>query len=256
MEISIIIVNYNTRKLTLASIKSIREARLKVSYEIIVVDNASGEKFEIAGKDITFIKNKVNLGFAKANNQGIARARGKYIFLLNSDTIVKTGAIDLLYNFALDHEDAGVVVPKLLNSDGSVQASVFRLPTIGRAIQQYFFGQSDLLAKCVPDEEEASSVECAVMAAFLITPRGLEKVGKLNEKYFMYFEDLDYCRKVQEKGLKIYYVPQAEVVHIHGASGGKSEYLVEASKKYHGIGVYYLYTLILWLGQKWEKVIK
>src|SRR5438552_3463269 len=130
MDISIIIVNFNTDKLVADCIASVKKNTKKVKYEIIVIDNSVN-----------------NRGFAKANNIGIKQSKGKYILLLNSDTIIKPGAIDKLFEFAENTPDAGVVVPKLLNTDGSIQASVFRFPTIGRAMQQYFFGKKKLLDK-------------------------------------------------------------------------------------------------------------
>lgn len=250
MEVSIVIVNYNTQKLTLDCIKSIKDSDIKAKYEIIVIDNASDEKLP-ESKSYKLIANNYNLGFARANNQGIKEAKGKYILLLNSDTIVKKGAIDKLYQFATEHDDAGAIVPKLLNPDKTIQASAFKFPTIVRAIEQYFLGKKNLLDKYIP---QTNTIEVGVMAAFLITPKALKSVGILDEKYFMYFEDFDYCRKIHEKGLKIYYVPEAEVIHIHGASGGKNKYLVESAKKYHGFVGYYIYTSVLWLGQKWQKM--
>lgn len=240
IDLSIIIVNYKTPKLTKDCVDSVKKSKPRVSHEVIVIENSID-----------------NIGFAKANNEGIKKARGKYILLLNSDTVVRKGAIDKLYEFAKDHQDAGVVAPKLLNIDGSVQPSVFRFPTIAKAIEQYFLPAGrQVLDKYYPLEQEPSIVDVAVMAAFLITPRALDKVGLLDEKYFMYFEDFDYSRRVNEARLKIYYVPEAEVIHIHGASGGSNKYLVESAKKYHGIVGYYIYTFVLWLGQKWEKIFK
>lgn len=249
MDVSIIIVNYNTRKLTLAAVKSIRTSSPKLKYEIIVVDNGSEEKME-KSRDYKLIQNSKNLGFARANNQGIKTAKGDYIFLLNSDTIVGRGAIEKMLEFAKETQDAGVIVPRLYNTNGTIQASCFRLPTIGLAIKQYILKEGKLLEKYFPRSEKPTEVEVAVMAAFLITPMGLKSVGRLNEKYFMYFEDLDYCREVKKTGLKIYYLPEARVVHIHGASGGKNEYLRQSAKKYFGLVYYYLYTAVLWVGQK------
>ncbi len=255
MDLSIIIVNFNTKKLVLDCISSIKKNTKKVKYEIIVVDNASTEKIP-SSKDYKLIVNKENKGFAYANNQGIREAKGNYIFLLNSDTIVKEEAIDKLYYFAEKHEEVGVVVPQLLNTDGTTQASVFRLPTITNALGQYFLGRKGILDKYIPEGKEPIEVESAVMAAYLITPQALKKVGKLNEKYFMYFEDLDYSRSINESGLKIYYLPNAQIIHIHGASGGKNKYLIDSAKKYHGFVEYYIYTFILWLGQKWDRVFR
>src|SRR5258708_508994 len=174
MDLSIIIVNFKTDKLVSDCVASIKRTTKKTKYEIIVIDNSID-----------------NRGFAKANNIGINQAKGKYILLLNSDTIVKPAAIDVLYDNAHSREsDAGVVVPQLLNTDGSVQPSVFRFPTIGRAIQQYFFGKKGLLDKYIPETE---IVEVGVMAAFLITPKALKEVGKLDEKKFIDFENFVYC---------------------------------------------------------------
>jgi GT2 family glycosyltransferase len=123
---------------------------------------------------------------------------------------------------------------------------------VTRAISQYWLGKNAILDKYSLDGEHEYTVESVVGAAFLITPKARRQVGMLDEKYFMYFEDLDYCRRVQEKGLLTYYVPYITVVHVHGASGtGEvNKMLVESSKKYFGTFWYYLYTFILWSGQK------
>lgn len=254
MDLSIIIVNFNTKKLTVDCINSIIKSKPRVSYEIIVVDNGSndGSSAAFEKSKIRLIKNKGNVGFAKANNQGIRKARAKYILLLNSDTKVRKGSIDDLYNFAVNRSDVGVVGPRLLNSDGTIQGSVFRLPTIFRAFKEYFLGQKGLLEKYAPKGEGPVEVEALVMAVYLITPQAIEKVGLLDERYFMYFEDLEYCRKVNKSGLAIYYLPQVEVVHYHGRSGGKRDYLTASSKIYHGTVKHFIFNFILWLGQKFR----
>lgn len=252
IDLSIIIISFNTKKLTTECVGSIIKSKPKVSYEIIVADNGStdGSVAVLKKLKLKLIENKDNVGFAKANNQGIRVARGKYIMLLNSDTKVRKDSIDGLYNFAFSHAGAGVVGPRLVNADGSVQGSVFRLPTIFRALRQYFLGQKGLLDKYAPKGDIPVVVEAIVMAAFLITPSAIQKVGSLDERYFMYFEDLDYCRKVNKSGLKIYYLPQTEVIHYHGGSGGKTDYLVTSSKIYHGVVNHYFFNFIIWLGQK------
>lgn len=254
------IVNFNTAKLTLDCISSIKNNPPKTSFEIIVIDNGSSEKLEVAGKNITLIKNDTNKGFAKANNQGIEIAKGEYILLLNSDTKVKAGSIDKLLEFAKNNPDSGVVAPRLLNSDGSIQDSVFKLPTLARAIKQYWLGEKGILDKYAPQDIEI--VEEAVMAAYLITPQCLKKVGKLDEKYFFYFEDFDYARRIMDAGLKIYYLPTAEVIHYHGVSGknitdvaNQWRRLIPSSKIYHGIIVHYLIFFVMWSSQKWKKLL-
>ncbi len=270
MGISIIIVNWNTKELLIECINSIVRSHPVTNYEIIVVDNGSAdgsqktvEKLKAQISNLKLVENKENLGFARANNQGIRKAKGKYILLLNSDTIVKKGAIDSLVEFASDKKDAGVVGSRLLNKDGSIQASVFRFPTLKRAVAQYWFGKRGLLDKYYPSGNKPCEVEALVGASFLITPEAIKRVGLLDERYFMYFEDLDYCRRARRASLKVYYLPQAEVVHLHGASGKKLSSnrdnwrrLVPSSKIYHGFLKHYVFNFVLWSGQKWEKFVR
>ncbi len=258
--LSIIIVNYNTKKLTNDCIASIVRTAADISYEIIVIDNASSEQFELRDSlkpKVRLIRNSVNKGFAKANNQGMKIARGEYILLLNSDTVVHKDAISLLISFAKSHPDAGIVAPQLLNADQSVQPSVFLFPTISRAILQYWVGLRKAFDKYIPKGNSPVKVEAVVAAAVLITPTALKKAGRLNEKYFMYFEDIDYCRKIKKAKLTIYYLPEAKVTHYHGASGkgiadsaDQWRRLIPSSKIYHGNVRHFIITFILWSGQK------
>jgi GT2 family glycosyltransferase len=268
-DVSIIIVNYNTKDLTLDCIDSVLSEGSDVKSEIVVVDNSSTDgsisdllKLE-KNNVITLIQNKTNVGFAKANNQGIHASSGFYKLLLNSDTKVKKNAIAKLTRFAMKHSDAGAIGPKLLNEDGSIQPSAFRTPTIGRAIDQYWRGAKGVLDKYAPIGSNATEVEVLVMAAFLITPKALKQVGLLNERYFMYFEDFDYCRALTKAGLKIYYLPSAEVIHFHGASGKKTtssdnqwRRLIPSSKIYHGLINHYVFNFILWSAQKFQMFLK
>jgi GT2 family glycosyltransferase len=255
MDLSIIIVNYNTKDLLASCIDSILKSNPKVSFEIIVVDNASTDGSaqwleKAQGGKIRSILHKKNLGFSKANNSGIKKAVGQYILLLNSDTHVKRGAIDTLVEFAKHTPGTGAVGSKLLNPDGTTQSSVFRLPDLTRTIKQYWLGKKHLLDKYAPHGDKPSLVESVVGAAMLITPRARKEAGLLDERYFMYFEDLDYCRKLSNVGLKVYYLPGSEVYHLHGASGGKSDYLVASSKIYHGFFKYFLIWFVIWTSQK------
>lgn len=257
IDLSIIIVSYNTKDLTLQCIKSIKKNSPKIRYEIIVVDNDSHDgsaKSLKKLKDIIFISNEDNLGFAKANNIGIEKSHGKNIFLLNSDAVVTKDAIQKLYEFAVNTVGAGVVGAKLLNPDKSIQSSVFPKQSLLNAFRAYWLGQKKTFEKYAPSETQPVKVNSVVGAAFFITDRALKKVGKLNEKYFMYFEDLDYCRKVRQKGLDVYYLPESVIIHHHGASGQANKIqfnrLVKASKIYHGLFKHYLLNLIIWTGQK------
>ena len=265
MDLSIVIVNYNTKDLILNCLNSINNSGTIAGYEIIVIDNGSTDgSVEILDKlkGIKLYKNDKNLGFSKANNLGIKNSSGKYILLLNSDTEVEKGSIDKLLNFAKSKKDAGVVGAKLLNKDGTTQKSVSNFPTIWRAIKESWLGEKDNFGLHAPVVKDPVVVDSVVGAAFLITPLALKKVGLLNEKYFMYFEDLEYCKKVKKAGLKVYYLPDAKVRHLLGASGTKVaesdnqwRRLIPSSKIYHGRLNHFLINFILWTGQKFKNLI-
>ena len=261
-EVSVVIVNYNTGKLLKECIDSVIKSCPKC--EIIVVDNASTDEgitpLRLLASEglarIRLIQNKNNPGFSKANNQAIRLAKGKCILLLNPDTKVLGDAIQQLVDFAQVHPDAGVVAPQLLNSDNSVQNSVMPFPTIFRAIHEFWFKRK-AFSKYVLNSNSPQEVEAVVMAGFLITPKARELVGLLDEKYFMYFEDLDYCKRVHQEGLNVYYVPSAQVIHYHGVSGKnlsdeKNQWrrLVPGSKLYHGVLNHYLINFIIWFGSR------
>jgi len=293
--LSIIIVNYNTKELLERCVDSIKKqvlpARIATSpkscayrcwraqsvaggsikYEIIVVDNGSkdgsveyvkkleNKKYISTIGTIKTIFNKENLGFAKANNQGIKKALGKYTLLLNSDTEFKKGALEKLTKFAEETPDAGVIGPKLLNEDGTVQSSCCHPPTALTAFGEFWLSKQGAFSKYMPYGNKPIEVDAVVGAAFLITPAALKKVGLLDERYFFYFEDLDYCRRVKRAGLKVYYLPEAEIIHLHGASGKKlsgetKRWLVRSSKIYYGWLNYYFVNFIIWSGQKWQKL--
>jgi GT2 family glycosyltransferase len=266
--LSIIIVTYNTKNLTLSCINSIFKYPPDFSFEIIVVDNASKDQTSDAinkknFKNTTLLLQKTNLGFAKANNIGIKKAKGEHILLLNSDTQVTKNALTNLVSFAQKTSNAGIVVPKLLNSDKSPQPSCFLLPTLIRTLQQYWLGRKNLTQKYTPKSTSPTSIEAAVAAAMLITPQAIKKIGLLDERYFMYFEDLDYCRKTKKTGLKIYYLPQSQIIHHHGSSGNsktdsKNQWkrLIPSSKIYHGTIKHYLIWFIMFTGQKLARIKK
>lgn len=266
MDLTIIIVNFNTPKLLRECLESIKSSKIRSSYEVIVVDNGSEERSvelieTLVNKKLVdnAFYNKNNQGFSKANNKGIRASQGKYKLLLNSDTLVKDDAIDELVDFAESSEDAGVIGSKLLNMDGSVQPSCFNFSTIERAIRQYWLGTGAPLDKFAPQGDRPIEVDSVVGASFMITPKAIERVGLLDERYFMFFEDQDYCRKVWRSGLKVYYLPSSEIVHLHGQSGRRLanpenqwKRLIPSSKIYHGTLKHYLLNFILWSGQKFS----
>lgn len=270
--LSIVIVNLNTRDLTVGCIRSIQKEAKDLSFEVLLTDNGSNDgsveafqkiKNEAYWKNkFTLILNDSNTGYAKANNQGIKAAKGKYILLLNNDTVVHKNALQSLVEFAENTPDAGVIGSKLLNIDGSLQMSCFNFPTIKNALLEYFFGKKGLFDKFAPREKVPVTVDSVVGAAFLMTPKALELVGALDERYFAYFEDIDYCRQSWKNGLKVYYLPESVITHYHGATFKKLaneaerwKKLIPSSKIYHGLVNHYVINAIIWSGQKWQKLL-
>lgn len=266
-KLSIIIVNWNTKDLLHDCLTSINQTKGELALEVIVVDNGSTDgsvqliKSEFPG--VKLMANKENLGFAKANNQGIRKAGGDYMLLLNSDTELKPKALSNLVNFAFKEKKAAVVGARLVNPDGSIQPSSRNLPTIGRAIREYWLGQKGAYEGYVPSGNKATEVEVVVGAAMLIPKKVINKIGLLDERYFFYYEDMDFCWRVRRAGFKVYYLPTAEIIHYHGVSGrgladkeNQWRRLVPSSKIYHGLLRHYLLTAVIWLGQKWQNLSK
>lgn len=267
--VSIIIVNYNTKKFIIPCLESIKKYAPKGA-EVIVIDNNSSDgsvealnDLRFNNKDLRLIENQKNLGYARAVNQGIKAANGDYLFVLNPDTRLTKSVINQLLNFTLLHKGVslGVVSPRLLNMDGSVQASCYHEPTIIGAAKEYFFGIKGAFGKYAPRGDEPVIVDAVVGAAMFIPCNTINKVGLFNESYFMYFEDLDYCRKARNAGLKIYYLPTAKVYHAHGGVtktvGDKArQWLVESSLVYHGKMMHTFITITLWLGQKFRRLFR
>ena len=253
--VSIIIPSFNTKEVTLRCVKSIVE-NTSFSYEIIVVDNGSTDGSVKQITNLKLIANSNNLGFARAVNQGIKVARGRYLLLLNSDVFTKKGSIKKMIEFAQKTPDCGVAGGKLIFGNGETQHSVMTFPTLWRTVSKYWLGKKDPVLP-----EGVAVVDAVVGAAFLITPKAKKVVGLLDERYFMYFEDLDYCRRVKKAGLVTYYLPEAEFTHLHGESGkglvdwaNQWRRLTPGSKVYHGILIHYLIILTMWTSQKVRKL--
>lgn len=259
IEVTVVIVNYNTGKLLqecVDSIAGITNNLKSPKTEIIVVDNNSSDESGNIKGDVQLIKNNSNPGFSVANNQGIKKAKGEYVLLLNPDTEIKKDALQELLDFAKKTQNVGVVGAKLILPDGSTQKSVFRFPSIINAVKEFWFGES-VYSSYAPLGNIPQEVDGVVGAAFLITPKALEKVGLLDEKYFMYFEDLDYCLRVHKAGLEVYYLPTAQVIHYHGVSGSllagsqnQWRRLIPSSKLYHGLVGHYVLNFIIWFGTR------
>ena len=235
--LSIIIVSYNVREFLEQAIRSIQKSTGSIEYEIIVVDNASSDGtvpyLRKQFSDIKIISNPDNVGFAKANNQAIKKSRGQYICLINPDTIVQEDTFAELLAFFENHPDAGCVGCKILNPDGSLQLACRRsYPTpwvaftkiIGLAAlfpKSRWFGRYNLTFL---DPDQISRVE-AISGSFMLVKRSVVRdVGGLDESFFMYGEDLDWCYRIKKAGYSIYYVPSTQIIHFKGESSKKSPF--------------------------------
>jgi GT2 family glycosyltransferase len=235
VDLSIIIVNYNVKEFLQNLIYSIYKATQKINYEIIIVDNASDdgsveflqEKFP----NIKLIVNENNLGFSKANNIGLSIAMGKYILLLNPDTIVQEDTFERMINFFERTPDAGMAGCKILNPDGTLQLACRRsFPGPWTSFCKVtglsnLFPGSRFFAKynlTYLDENQTYEVDAISGSFMMIRKETYEKVGKLDEQFFMYGEDLDWCYRVQNEGYKVYYVHDTQIIHYKGESTKRS----------------------------------
>lgn len=256
LKLSVVIINYKTLDLTLKCIETV-DQYLKDG-EIILIDNGSGDGIiEIVNKrfpDVKTIANEKNLGFSAANNQGIDYSRGEYILLLNSDTEARKNSFTELISAA--DKLNGITGGKLFFPDGSDQDSCFNLPTVTHALEEYFLNKKGSYFMFQPQGIAPTQVEGLVMACFMIPRWVITQIGKLDEGTFMYFEDVEYCRRLRDNNIPLYFVPQSEFVHHHGASskviGHSQAYslLKKGSVHYHGRLKYAMLWAVLWLGQK------
>ena len=260
-ELSIIVVAYNSEEEIGRLLTSIKKSPDKLTKEIIVIDNASQDHSVDVVKNhplqVNLIKSPVNIGFSKAVNLGIKQSVGDYVLLLNPDTRLIGSCLQNLVSFASSHIPLGAVAPRLVHPNGRVQASIFHFPTIAGAIRFYFLDQPEYFGKYTPAHSPVQ-VDAAVMAAFLIPHSVVDRIGLLSEKFFMYYEDIEFCRRLKKAKLPVYYYAKAKVEHVHGASGKFTSHLnsplARSSRIYHGALYSNVLNFILWIGQKWQKV--
>lgn len=234
MDLSIIIVNWHSKDYLRKAIASVEVETKGIEFEVIVIDGGSfdgcGEMLRQFYPHVIFIQSEKNLGFAKANNEAFKVSRGRNILFLNPDTEIERLAICALYDEIEALPDAGIVGPKLLNSDRSIQMTCIRsFPTVLNQLLE-----SDLLRgvfrktglwgvkPILQGNKIATEVEAVSGACLMIRRKIFQNVGMFNTDYFMYSEDMDLCLKVRKAGMKTYYIPEAVVVH-HGGGSSSSQ---------------------------------
>ena len=274
-DLSIIIVSWNVRELLQNCLRSVL-VETKLALQIIVVDSAStdGSPEMVAEhfSQVELVACEENVGFPGGNNLGLARANGRYILLLNPDTIVHDGALAKMVSYLEENSQVGVVGLQLLNEDGTVQSWRRRFTTLRTAFfestwLQPYAPQSVLdhyYARDVADDETAV-VEWVMGACLMTRQEVVGQVGGLDEKYFMYSEELDYCRRIHEAGWQVVYYPQAQVTHLSGKSSEQAvtqrhinfnRAKLRYFRKYHGRLAAGILRLFLLKSYSWQLILE
>ncbi|MCE3203590.1 glycosyltransferase family 2 protein [Paenibacillus sonchi] len=239
VDVSIIVLNYNTCRLTMDCLRSVYDSETNFVYEIILIDNNSRddsvERISREFPGVMLIANSENVGYARANNQGMEVASGRYVLLLNSDTVVRKDTLQTMISFMDGRPDIGASGCKVILPDGSLDKACKRGFPTPSASFYYAFGFSKLfpdrprfngyqLGYLDPDQDYP--VDCLVGAFMLLRRETIEQVGGLDEDFFMYGEDLDWCFRIKEAGWGIYYYPQTSIIHLKGGSARRRPFKI------------------------------
>lgn len=262
INLSIVLVTFNSQNTINNCVNSIG-LKSQITDGIIIVDNASKDKtIEILKRRfpgrIKLIKYRKNLGFAKAANQGAKIAKGEYLLFLNPDTVVKSNCIESMLEFAKNKKDAAIVGCKVLNPDGSLQPSSGRFPTISNII----FDRMPIINKIIQTEQirlkdyykKVQKPDWVTGAFFLAKREVFEKLGGFDERYFLYVEDVDFCYRVKKAGYKIYYNPNAEIIHYdQGKSPQRKNFKAKQMRK--GFTIYFEKYKPNWYMNIWRMIL-
>jgi GT2 family glycosyltransferase len=235
-DVSVIIVNYNTKDLTINCLKSVYASKTKYSFEIILVDNASSDRSVQSIKNIfpevRIIENKENIGFARANNQATHISNGRYLYVLNSDTEIDVDVIERAVSYGESNRMVGIIGTKVVSLNGNLQENFYKFPTLFSEWIFFTFGiikSSNLFLfnlnkykKTFP-LNSAFEVDVISGTSMFVKREVYEKCGLFNEDFFMYYEDGEFCHRVKEAGFKSVYFPIVQVKHFHKGSSINSE---------------------------------
>lgn len=228
MNISFIIVTYNASDTIRPCLASIDAARIQgTEIEIIVVDNASTdatvEEIRRRGSNISILRNDVNAGFARAVNQGAAQAHGDALFLLNPDAVLGPDVIAKIVDFFSTQPDAAACAPRILHPNGEIQPSVWSFPTLPSVVTEMFLPYAFSSKLLMKRPVARQPIDCASGAALAIRAEVFRELGGLDEGYFMYYEDIDFCLRAKKTGYSIYFLPGATVRHEQGSSSWRDQ---------------------------------
>jgi len=228
MLLSIIILNYKSKGLVKYCLKGIQKLNLDFEYEIIVVDNDSRDGcLEMVKKEfkkdprIKTIQSAKNLGMGAGNNLGIREAKGKYILVLNPDIMILPNTLEKMIAYLDSHEKTGILAPQLINPNNTIQASAFRFPSFWRPLYRRTplgktkKGKTKLAHFLISDWDRKTSrtVDWLLGACLMIRKSTLDQVGMFDERFFLFFEDTDLCRRFQNAGFEVWYLADAKMIH-------------------------------------------
>lgn len=232
--VSVLIVSWNTRELLASCLESIRQAHPPCVLEVIVVDNASAdgspEMVETRFPEVKLIRSGVNLGFAKGNNLAMTHALGSMFALVNSDALVHPGCLETLADFFDQHPNVGLVGPRVIGGDGLLQRTCRHLPGVRNtfcralALDRVFGGSWIFSGYEVSTAQHSVLHEANVLSGCFCLARrsAVEEAGGLDEEFFFYGEDIDWCHRLKDAGWKLMFVPQATATHFGGGSTRKA----------------------------------
>jgi len=237
MDVSVIIVNFSTYKITVKCINSVKRYTHDISYEIILVDNKSGEPepepFEILFSSVKVIRLMENVGYAKGINVGIKAATGAYLLLLNSDTILKENSIKITHEYLLKHPEVGAVSARLVFPEGAAQSVAQRFPSIKYQLIELLKLQSFLpkriggkiLLGSFFNHQSNAKVDWVWGTYFMFPRKILSQLegNKLDDSFFMYMEDMQWCMDITRIGYEVHFCAQTEIIHLMGASSGNGD---------------------------------
>lgn len=229
--LDVVIVNHNSTDELVACLSSIDRHGSGEEIGVVVVDNASHDDVGRVSQQypaVELVKNTDNVGFARAVNDGLSRGTAEFVMIMNPDTVVTPRFFRKMVEYMVENPRIAILGPKVLNEDGSLQGSARSYPTIstlffGRtSLLTRFFPRSSLARKSVPalnsDGVLPMDVEWVSGACMLVRRSAVSAVGMLDERFFVYWEDVDWCRRMRESGWRVVYYPQATIVHRVGAS--------------------------------------
>lgn len=255
-DVSVVIVNYNARGMLERTLETLFDSNPRCSMEVIVVDNASRdgsvEMVRSRFPQVRCVANEHNAGGTYGNNQGMEMATGRYLFLLNNDTIIFPGAVDTLVAYLDAHPRVGGVGPKVLNIDGTIQGTVKRFPTPMAAV----FGRYSVLTRWLPrnafsrrylvylDQDFSAPFAAGSVSscALVVRREAVDRAGPMDRRYFVYWNDVDWCRAIWAAGYEIHLNPEAVIIHDEhkgGTRAGRKRSLAMIVDFHHGAYVYY-----------------